>query len=287
MVVSLSISEDLLCCLALHFTPGMGHVTCKRLLETFESPSAVCNASDLELMKVGRVRSELIRSLRNTVKDPRIPKEVDRVKAFRAGLIGMHENNYPALLREIHDPPILLYTQGDLMPQDEYSVAVVGTRTPTRYGLEVTRRLCAGLAEYGVTVVSGLARGIDGKAHRACLDSGGRTIAVLGSGLDVVYPREHETLCREVSKRGAVVSEFPMGTGPKGANFPKRNRIISGLSLGTVVVEAAERSGSLITAQMALDQNREVFAVPGSTGSMFSRGTNRLIKQGGQVGGNG
>jgi DNA processing protein len=177
----------------------------------------------------------------------------------------------------------VLYIRGELTHEDAWAVAMVGTRKATPYGREVARRLAGELARNGVTVVSGLARGIDGIAHRTALEAGGRTIAVLGSGLDVIYPGEHRGLAREIAQHGAVVSDYPLGTQPEGINFPPRNRIISGLSLGTIVIEAGFRSGALITADFALDHGREVFAVPGSILSPGSAGCNRLLRDGAHV----
>jgi DNA processing protein len=193
------------------------------------------------------------------------------------------EPEYPDNLRQIHDPPPFFYIKGGFLPQDRLAIALVGSRAASAYGREVTRELAAGLAERGVTIVSGLARGIDAEAHTATLAVKGRTVAVLGSGLDIIYPSEHKSLAEAIAAGGAVVSEFGMGTKPEAVNFPYRNRVISGLALGTVVVEATERSGSLITAQCALDQGREVFAVPGNVGASRSRGTNRLIKEGAKL----
>jgi DNA processing protein len=183
----------------------------------------------------------------------------------------------------IADPPPLLYVKGQLCAEDDKAVAVVGSRSASEYGRRVARDLCRGLAALGFTVISGMARGLDGAAHEATLSAGGRTIAVLGSGVDRPYPPEHEKLYHRISESGAVLSEFPMGTGPLAFNFPARNRLISGLSLGVVVVEATEKSGSLITAALALEQGREVFAVPGEVGASRSRGTHRLIRQGAKL----
>ncbi|MBI4772902.1 MAG: DNA-protecting protein DprA [Deltaproteobacteria bacterium] len=283
MVPSPSSTEDLICCLALFFTPRLGDVTYKRLMNRFGAPSIVFQASDSELRAVKGMRPEIIQGMRQSLKSGRIAREVKLASSLGIEIIGYHDERYPSLLKEIYDPPQVLYVKGSLVPDDECAVAVVGTRTPSSYGLDITRSICSGLAERGVTVVSGLARGIDGMAHRSALDHGGRTVAVLGCGCNVIYPPEHSALFADIAGCGAVISEFPFDTEPMGMNFPKRNRIISGLTLGTVVVEAAERSGSLITAQMALDQNREVFAVPGSTRSARSRGTNRLIKSGAKL----
>lgn len=212
-----------------------------------------------------------------------VNKELER--AFDAGvkIVPFTDASYPNRLRLISDPPPFLYVKGELKPQDGNSLAVVGSRSASDYGLRVTRDLCQGLASLGFTIVSGMARGIDGAAHQASLEAGGRTVAVLGSGVDIAYPWEHERLYHQISQDGAVVSELPLGTSPLSYHFPARNRLISGLSLGVVVVEATEKSGSLITARLALEQDREVFAVPGEAGASRSRGTHRLIRQGAKL----
>lgn len=191
--------------------------------------------------------------------------------------------DYPPLLRQIADPPLALYTQGDASRLSHHAVAMVGTRRPSAYGSSVAHRLAGDLAQRQVVIVSGLARGIDSASHRGALEACGQTVAVLGSGLDVIYPRENKKLAEKVIENGVLVSEFPLGTPPVPENFPIRNRIISGLSLGVVIVEAAEYSGSLITARLALEQNREVFAVPGNITSPQSFGPNLLIKQGAKL----
>jgi DNA processing protein len=187
---------------------------------------------------------------------------------------------YPRYLAQIEQPPPVLYVLGELTPRDDLSIAIVGTRNVTQYGRQVTHDSAAYLAGNGVTIVSGLARGVDGIAHQAALEAGGRTIAVLGSGIDMIYPPEHRKLAERIAASGAVISDYPPGTKPDGVNFPPRNRIISGLSRGTIVIEAGETSGALITAKFSLEQNREVFAVPGSVLAPMSKGTNRLIMDG-------
>ena len=197
--------------------------------------------------------------------------------------IALADDGYPAWLRAIADPPAALYCNGRIELHDRQAVAIVGARKATPYGLQITETLARELSGAGFTIVSGLARGIDAAAHRAALEAGGRTIAVLGCGLDVTYPPEHGRLREAITANGAVLTEFPVGTPPKPAHFPQRNRIISGLSLGVVVVEAAEDSGSLITARLALEQGREVFAVPGSIDAPLSQGPHGLIKQGAKL----
>jgi DNA processing protein len=203
-----------------------------------------------------------------------------RIEAQGIQVLTWDEDDYPHRLKEIDQPPPVLYVRGTLCPEDEWAVAVVGTRKVTAYGRQVAEEVTLALAGQGVTVVSGLARGVDSVAHAAALNAGGRTLAVLGSGVDRVYPPENRPLGEKIARSGALISDYAPGTEPDGANFPARNRIISGLSLATVVVEAGERSGALITARFAADQGREVFAVPGSITAPQSVGTNRLIQQG-------
>ena len=204
--------------------------------------------------------------------------EMERVVGAGVRALTWHDDDYPPRLKQIYDKPPLLYVKGEILPRDERSVAVVGTRRPSAYGRETARKLTSEIAAGGVTIVSGLARGVDGVAHGAALDAGARTIAVLGSGVDVIYPREHAALAERIQDNGAIVSEHPVGARPDAQNFPRRNRIISGVTLGTLVVEAPEGSGALLTARHALEQNREVFAVPGSILSASSRGANFLIR---------
>ena len=197
--------------------------------------------------------------------------------------VTWNQSGYPARLKEIADPPAVLYYRGRLLPSDERSVAIVGTRSPTSYGKEAAAILSKGLAETGLAVVSGLARGIDGVAHRTALENGRRTIAVMGGGLDDVYPREHSGLFKQIQEQASVVSELPLGVRPTSRSFPRRNRLISGISLGSVVIEAAEGSGARWTVYHALEQDREVFCVPGSIFSPASRFTNRMIQEGAKL----
>jgi DNA processing protein len=212
-----------------------------------------------------------------------VVQELARVQAAHAAVITLGEAEYPSALRWIPEPPPVLYVRGALQPEDGLAVAVVGSRRPSNYGKIMAQRLSAELAQHGLTVVSGMARGIDSLAHQGALQAGGRTLAVLGSGIDVVYPPEHRRLYEAISAQGAVLSEFPCHTKPDRWNFPRRNRIISGLALGTLVVEASESSGSLHTARHALEQGREVFAVPGRIDVPSSRGTNSLIQHGAKL----
>ncbi len=261
---------------------GIGAVRLRALLDAFGDLETAWNASPAELQAVGLDQRSLhgILQARESID---LEGELRRIEAAGFRVLTWEDANYPTRLLEIDAPPPVLYVWGDLRPEDRLAVAVVGTRRPTAYGLAVTRDLAALLAGSGVTVVSGLARGIDAAAHRAALEAGGRTVAVLGSGLDRIYPPEHQRLAESVADAGAVLTDYPLGTAPEAGNFPPRNRIIAGLSLAVVIVEAGEGSGALITADFAAEQGREVFAVPGSIYSRASRGTNALLRAGARV----
>jgi len=264
---------------ALNMTPGIGPRAAAKLLERFGSAEAVYRATRIELEKC-RLLPEAVDSIIARDLHTRAEGEIENVRKYGGDILVLDDGVYPSLLREIYDPPIALYVKGawsDCL--DQPCVAVVGSRKCSTYGQNAALMLARDLAQRGVTVVSGFARGIDAAAHRGAIEGGGRTIAVLGTGIDEVYPRDHKKLSEEVlAAGGAMVSQFPLQTPPVSENFPYRNRIISGLSLGVVVVEAAENSGSLITARLAIEQNREVFAVPGNITSRNSFGTNYLIK---------
>jgi DNA processing protein len=269
--------------IALSQVKGLGGVSFKKLAAHFVDPTRVFSASAEELRQVPGLDKSVIEGLVNFSGWEQIETEIHRIRQAGVTLVSFIDAHYPARLRTIADPPPLLYIKGAIRAEDDKAVAVVGSRSASDYGRKVTRDLCRGLAVWGFTVVSGLARGIDGTAHETALSSGGRTIAVLGSGVDRAYPPEHAALYRRISQNGAVVSELPVGTRPMAFNFPPRNRLISGLSLGVVVVEATEKSGSLITAALAVEQGREVFAIPGEVGSSRSRGAHRLIRQGAKL----
>ena len=268
--------------IALNMTPGVGPRAAAKLLERFGSPEAVFGALRVELEQL-KLRPEAVESIVLRSSFARADKELERVRALGGDILLLDDGVYPALLREIFDPPLTLYVKGAWAECfDAPCVALVGSRQCSTYGRNAAEMLARELASRGVTIVSGLARGIDGAAHRGALDGGGRTVAVMATGFDEIYPREHAKLAEEiVDKGGALVTQFPLETPPLPENFPYRNRVISGLSLGVVVVEATERSGSLITARLALEQNREVFAVPGSITSRTSFGANYLIKSAG------
>ncbi|HEX5833063.1 MAG TPA: DNA-processing protein DprA [Pyrinomonadaceae bacterium] len=263
----------------LNMTPGIGPRAAAKLLERFGSAEAVYSATraELELLRVApeAIDSIIARDLRSTAE-----AEIAAVRKLGGEILLLDDGVYPSSLREIYDPPILLYVKGAWAEcLDQPCIGVVGSRKCSTYGQNAAMMLARDLAQRGITVVSGFARGIDAAAHRGALEAGGRTVAVLGTGIDEVYPRDHKKLGEEIlAGGGALVSQFPLGTPPVSENFPYRNRIISGLSLGIVVVEAAENSGSLITARLAIEQNREVFAVPGNITSRNSFGTNYLIK---------
>ncbi|HEV2915842.1 MAG TPA: DNA-processing protein DprA [Pyrinomonadaceae bacterium] len=265
--------------IALNMTPGIGPRAAAKLLERFGSAEAVFNASRAELEAV-RLRPEAIESIMARDLLEKATLEIERVRSLGADVLLLDDGTYPSLLREVFDPPITLYVKGAWEEcLDGPCVAIVGSRRCSTYGQNTAGMLARELAARGVTIISGLARGIDAAAHRGALEGGGRTVAVMGTGLDQVYPRDHQKLAREILDHdGALVSEFPLATPPAPQNFPYRNRVISGLSLGVLIVEAAENSGSLITARMAMEQNREVFAVPGNITSRNSFGTNYLIK---------
>lgn len=264
---------------ALSMVPGIGPARFRRLVESLGSPEAAWRAKPAQLAEVGLDR-RAIESLASVRARVDLEREMEKLWRLGVQLLTLEDDRYPHQLRNIADPPPVLYLRGELLPEDELALAIVGTRRPTVYGRQATELFARGLAQNRVTVVSGLAKGIDTFAHRAALDGGGRTLAVLGSGLDIIYPGDNRRLAAEVAERGALISEFPLGTQPDGVNFPRRNRIISGLSTATLVVEAGEASGALITAEFALEQGRDVFAVPGNIFSPASHGPNRLISEG-------
>ncbi len=274
--------QDIRPWLSLKSVPGVGNLIFKRLIDRFGSPESVLQAPGEDLARVPGLSSRVVEAIRAHRPPDSLEAELDLAAGAGCGIVTLSDPRYPPLLRQIPDPPPYLYVYGEL-DAPRRTVAVVGSRNATDYGMSTTRRLCADLSARGVVVVSGMARGIDTAAHEGALSGGGRTIAVLGSGLGRVYPAENRGLCRRIGAQGAVLSEFPMTAGPDAHHFPLRNRVISGISLGTVVVEATRRSGSLITAALAAEQNREVFAVPGSVRSFKSTGTHSLIKQGAKL----
>jgi DNA processing protein len=267
--------------------PSIGSNRLRALISYFGSTSDVFEAPAREISKVDGFSKVLASRVARFCKDHALDeakrfaeRQLSRVNHVGGHILSFWDKRYPDSLKKIFDPPPLLFVKGEMIDDDKYSIAIVGTRAPSEYGIGVAERFSQELAKLGITVVSGLARGIDTFSHAATLKSGGRTIAVIGSGLDVLYPPENRALAERISQRGAVVSEFDMGAKPDAVNFPRRNRIISGLSLGTLVVETDINGGAMITANTALDQNREVFAIPGTISVHRSRGCHALIKDG-------
>ncbi len=271
--------------LMLQAIDGVGDRTLLKLIHALGDPKAVLGATTDDLISAG-CSSELAASVRRGP-EPSIRRQIDRqvkvIERLKIQTLTVFDRSYPARLKAIPDPPPLLYVSGNLSPKDEVAVAIVGGRRATQFGRLITEEIAKDLAGCGVTIVSGLARGIDAAAHRGALTGKGRTIAVVGCGIDRTYPSEHHMLRRNIESHGAVISELPIGAAPQSHHFPRRNRIISGLSLGVLVGEAATGSGSLITAKLALEQGREVFAVPGSVKEEACRGSNRLIKEGAKL----
>jgi DNA processing protein len=267
--------------LELASVPRIGPRKIRSLVAHFQSPAQVLRASPRDLIRVPGIEKKLASNIVHNKGGGKFADEqLKLVNRIGARIITIWDSEYPELLKKTYDPPAFLFVLGKFNPRDRQSLAVVGTRAPSSYGQHVTETLTREFAQLGITVVSGLARGIDTTAHTATLRAKGRTIAVIGSGLDVPYPPENRRLQESIANQGAVVSEFPMGTKPDATNFPRRNRIISGLSLGTIVVESGEDGGAMITASTALDQNREVFAIPGSITEKRSTGPNTLIREG-------
>lgn len=260
---------------------GIGAVRFKALVEAFGSPEQAWHAPS-ELLRNTGLSAKIVENLIQVRSQVSLDQIWERLQTLGIQVLTWEDEAYPRLLLEIDQPPPVLYVHGQLMPQDAWCVAIVGTRHFTSYGRQVAEQLASGLAQNGITVVSGLARGIDAIAHQSSLRAGGRTLAVLGSGIDRISPPEHRRLAQEISARGAVISDYPLGTEPDASNFPPHNRIISGLAQAVIVVEAGGSSGALITANFAAEQGREVFAVPGSIVAPQSKGCNRLIQQGAQ-----
>lgn len=277
------IMEDKRLLITLNFIPKLGPVKIQSLTERYNNYYDFLNAKTEDLMKIpgiGKVLSDKIVSYRTKI-DP--DEEIKKAAKLGINIVTILDEDYPKLLKKIYDPPPVLYIKGDISYLNKNSIAIVGARKASNYGKNAAIYFAKELALMNINIVSGMARGIDSYAHKGALDVKGTTTAVLGCGLDVIYPPENGKLMSKIIEQGCIISTFPIGTQPTPANFPARNRIISGLSLGTVVIEAAEKSGSLITADFALEQGREVFAVPGSIFSPYSKGTHRLIKQGAKL----
>jgi len=271
--------ETRLCLLGFNHVKGIGAVRLQGLLQTFGSPVDAWNAAPDSLRQAG-LSPKIVQNLVETRHRLDLAQLWRQITAHGIQVVTWEDESYPRRLGEINQPPPVLYVRGSLTTQDEWAVAIVGTRRLTAYGRRVCEEVAAALAQGGVTVISGLARGVDSIAHQIALQEGGRTLAVLGSGIDRIYPPEHRHLAEQICAQGALISDYPPGTEPEASNFPPRNRIISALALAVVVVEAGETSGALITARFAAEQGRDVFAVPGSIFSPASQGTNRLISDG-------
>ena len=269
--------------LRLYSIPGIGAARMRNLLSTFSSPDEVLQAPIQKLLQIQGIDKKIATNIKNGINQDFINKQLEQLKKKNIDILSYWDKNYPEILKKIYDPPAFLFIKGSILPQDDLSLGIVGSRVPSHYGKSVTEQFSKELADLKFTIISGMARGIDSVAHKSALKSGGRTIAVLGSGIDNVYPPENNKLLEQIAENGAVISEYPLGTYPDGGNFPRRNRIISGLSLGVLITEAGAKSGALITAFQALEQNREVFAVPGPINSGKSAGSNQLIKEGAKL----
>jgi len=260
---------------------GIGAVRFKALLDGFGTAEAAWNASPEALLETGLSR-KIVESFQRVHKGVSLEQVWERIQSLGVKVLTWDDEDYPRHLKEIDQPPPVLYIRGTLLPEDEWAVAIVGTRRVTSYGRQVAEEVATTLAHSGVTIISGLARGVDSIAHQAAVNARGRTLAVLGNGVDLIYPPENRRLATQIIECGALVSDYALGTPPDGINFPPRNRIISGLSLAVIIVEAGMTSGALITASFAAEQGRDVFAVPGNINAPQSQGTNRLIRDGAQ-----
>lgn len=265
--------------LGFNLVSGLGPVKLHRLIEYCGSVETAWHASVADLMAAG-IDAKTSNALLKARGKLNLEAEFERVQQAGLSIVTIKDSSYPRLLAQAPNAPPLLYIRGSLSTEDDWALAVVGTRSPSSYGKEATRHIVAGLAQSGVTIVSGMAMGIDSIAHTTALETNGRTIAVLGCGLDIIYPDRNKPLAEEIVERGAIISDYPLGTKPHASNFPPRNRIISGLTLGTLVIEAGQRSGALITVEFALEQGRDVFAVPGSIFNKTSAGTHQLLRNG-------
>jgi DNA processing protein len=275
-------NKDLKFCIGFSFIPGIGRVRLAQLENHFGTLEKAWEAPITELKKA-RLDDTVAQAVIAWRPRLDLDEELGKMKRQSVQALTWHDDKYPARLKEIYDYPPILYMKGEILPEDDWCLAVVGTQQVTAYGRQITEEITTDLARNKITVVSGLARGVDTIAHHATLEAGGRTIAVAACGLDTIYPPENANLARQIIEHGALISEYPLGTKPKPEYFPRRNRILSGMSLGVLVTEAGEGSGALITADLALEQNRDVLAVPGSVLSPASQGTNRLIQQGAKL----
>ena len=269
--------------ITLNLIEGVGPVRTRSLISELGSVEAILAADESRLLAVGGVGRDLAAKITSQREQIDADAEIGKAAEMGARIITPLDKEYPKHLKEIHDPPLALYVLGDIQAKDKHAVAVVGTRRATRYGIDCAERLSYELAQAGFVVISGLARGIDTAAHKGALKAGGRTVAVIGSGLNCIYPAENRQLAKEISEQGAVISEFALDRKPDKSSFPIRNRVVSGMSMGTIVIEAGVKSGAMITATQAMEQGRSVFAVPGRIDSHGSRGPHRLIRDGARL----
>ena len=263
--------------------PRIGSARIRNLITRFGSPGGVLSASPRELAQVDGIDKKVALNIKRGGNKQFVSEQLQLLKQAGGSLVSLWDDYYPPLLKKIYDPPILLFVRGNLKSLCSNCFSIVGTRYPSSYGKINAEKFARELAQQSFTIISGLARGVDTAVHRAVVSSGEQTVAILGSGIDTIYPYENNKLAEQITERGALVSEFPMGTKPDAPHFPRRNRIISGICMGTLVIEAGEKSGALITADFALEQGREVFAMPGSVNNPKALGTNRLIQQGAKL----
>lgn len=275
--------QDLIDWLRLVLIPEIGSRRGKSLLEKFKTPKAILEASLDDIAEVENLGREVARRVVEGREKIDLGRQIKLIERNNIKLIPLDDESYPFNLKSIYDPPLLLFVKGEVLPQDYFSIAIVGTRLASFYGRTMAEKLSRQLTEKGFTIVSGGARGIDTFSHQSALRAGGRTLSVLGCGLDITYPPENKRLFEEISEKGALISEFPLSIRPDKENFPMRNRIISGLALGVAVIEAPRKSGALITVTHAAEQGREVFSVPGKADSFLSRGTNQLLREGAKL----
>lgn len=272
--------DEVVYLLSLKNIKGIGDAYARKLIKKFGSPEEVFQQKSADLVQIGGITTSLAESIVRYDGWDVAEKEAEEINKRGARIIKFYDNDYPENLKQIYNYPLFLYYSGQINKVDEHALAVVGSRDCDKYGVTITENIVKHLASMGITIISGLARGIDTVAHKAAINSGGRTVAVLGNGIDICYPGENRELFNNIPENGYIVTEYPIGTEPDSLNFPKRNRLISGLSLGVIVVQANRKSGALITAEYAGEQNREVFAVPGNINNKRNSGTNRLIKSG-------
>ncbi|HDZ77314.1 MAG TPA: DNA-protecting protein DprA [Candidatus Omnitrophica bacterium] len=269
--------------LELCLIPDMGPVSARKLLSKFKTPANILKARHSDLVNIAGIKQNLADNIVKRNNTNLLDKQIKLIDKYKANVITINDQSYPETLRAIYGAPFILFVQGDILADDYFSVAVVGTRACSSYGIGMSDKISSQLSRKGITIISGGARGIDTSAHKAALRNGGRTIVVLGCGLDIAYPPENNKLFFQIREKGVMISEYPFGTSPNRINFPMRNRIVSGLSLGVLVIEAPQRSGALITARYALEHGKEVFSVPHKAGEFSSCGTNHLIRQGAKL----